>query len=48
VSSVTLYVDINHLPAINLHEKIGFEIIEKVEDIRGQNNICYRMKLKLT
>jgi len=47
ISSVLLYVNINNQPAIRLYEKIGFQIINKVDNICGYKKSCYEMELKL-
>lgn len=47
VLSVYLYVNVNNTPAIKLYEKTGFSIVKEVENICGQNEICYKMELKL-
>jgi ribosomal-protein-alanine N-acetyltransferase len=47
IYSILLYVNIKNTPAINLYEKMGFEIIEKIENVCGQNEQCYIMELKL-
>jgi len=47
VSSVLLFVNVNNAPAIKLYEKTGFLIVKEVENICGQNEMCYKMELKL-
>ncbi len=47
ISSVLLYVNVNNLPAIKLYKKIGFKETKEVENICGQNEKCYEMKLRL-
>jgi len=47
VLSVILYVNVNNTPAINLYRKTGFFIIKEVENVCGENEICYKMELKL-
>lgn len=47
IYSILLYVNIKNTPAIKLYEKMGFQIIEKTENVCGQNEKCYIMELKL-
>jgi [ribosomal protein S18]-alanine N-acetyltransferase len=47
ISSVLLYVNVKNLSAINLYEKIGFRIIQKVKDVCGNCETCFEMELKL-
>lgn len=47
ISSVLLYVNVKNLSAINLYEKIGFQIIKKVNDVCGNCETCLEMELKL-
>lgn len=47
ISSILLYVNVNNIPAIKLYEKIGFQIVKKIEDICGEKEKCYKMELKL-
>lgn len=48
VSSILLYVNANNIPAIRLYEKTGFVITDKIENICGHKEKCYKMELKLT
>jgi ribosomal-protein-alanine N-acetyltransferase len=45
--SIALYVNVNNIPAIKLYEKVGFLIVQKVENMCGQKERCYKMELKL-
>ncbi len=47
ICSVLLYVNVENTPAIKLYEKMGFEIVQKTEDICGQSEKCFVMELKL-
>jgi ribosomal-protein-alanine N-acetyltransferase len=47
IYSILLYVNVKNTPAINLYEKMGFQIINKKKDICGQSEKCYLMELKL-
>jgi ribosomal-protein-alanine N-acetyltransferase len=47
ISSIFLYVDVKNSPAINLYEKIGFQILREVEDICSEGELCHEMELKL-
>lgn len=47
ISSVLLYVNVNNAPALELYEKTGFSIVNKVDNICGQNERCYKMEMKL-
>lgn len=47
ISSILLYVSSNNAPAIRLYEKIGFVIIDQIENICGHKEKCYKMELKL-
>jgi ribosomal-protein-alanine N-acetyltransferase len=47
ISSVLLYVNVNNTPATKLYEKMGFQIIKKIEGVCGQEETCYIMELKL-
>ncbi len=47
ISSIFLYVNINNPPAIQLYKKIGFRVIKEVNNICGQKEKCYEMKLRL-
>lgn len=48
IYSILLYVDVKNIPAVNLYEKMGFQILEKTKEICGQNEKCYLMELKLS
>jgi len=47
ISSVFLHVDVKNSPAINLYEKVGFQISREIKDICSEGELCYEMKLKL-
>lgn len=47
IYSILLYVNVKNTPAINLYEKMGFQIVEKIENVCGQNEMCHIMELKL-
>ncbi|MGB9132523.1 MAG: GNAT family N-acetyltransferase [Methanosarcina sp.] len=47
ISSILLYVNVHNQPAIRLYEKIGFQKTDEVNNICGQDEKCYEMKLKL-
>jgi ribosomal-protein-alanine N-acetyltransferase len=47
IRSILLYVNVENTTALELYEKMGFEIIKKTEDICGQNEKCFTMELKL-
>ena len=47
VSSVLLFVNVKNAPALKLYQKTGFSIVDKVDNICGQNERCYKMEMKL-
>ena len=47
IASVLLYVNVKNLSAMNLYEKIDFQIIKKVKNVCGNCETCYEMELKL-
>lgn len=47
IHSILLYVNVKNTPAVNLYEKMGFQIINKTKDVCGQSEKCYLMELKL-
>lgn len=47
IYSILLYVNVKNTPAVNLYEKMGFQIIKEIKDICGHNEKCYLMELKL-
>lgn len=47
IYSILLYVNVKNTPAIKLYEKMGFQIVKKIEDVCGQNEKCFIMELNL-
>lgn len=47
IFSVLLYVNVVNTPAIELYEKMNFQIIKEIEGVCGQQESCYIMELKL-
>ncbi len=45
IDSVILYVAKDNEPAINLYQKVGFEITEEIRDICGLGKECYKMEI---
>jgi ribosomal-protein-alanine N-acetyltransferase len=45
IDSVILYVAKDNEPAINLYQKVGFEITEEKRDICGLGKECYKMEI---
>lgn len=45
ISEITLYVNKKNHPAYTLYTKIGFKIISELENICGEGENCYKMRL---
>ncbi|TGC09440.1 GNAT family N-acetyltransferase [Methanolobus halotolerans] len=46
IDRIKLYVDSDNIAAINLYQKVGFEVKEEVMDICGLGKKCYEMEIK--
>lgn len=47
IQTITLYVNVNNVPAIKLYQKIGFQTTREVKNVCGEEEKCYEMELNL-